>query len=93
MPDRISIDIEGMRDAIQTLADAEERKITQMIRVLVKEALEARNPPKSQASEFLLQLARMNCPSDGSIAKAARELAISEESLIAIRDRLFPKTS
>lgn len=40
--DRLNIDINGLRGIIQRLADEERRSLSQMVRILIEEALQAR---------------------------------------------------
>ena len=93
MPDRVSIDIEGLRPQLELIAVKEERKLAQLCRVLIKEGIERRTPLISDASEvidFLRLLADGSRPSDFQIVELAHVSGISEEKLIELRDRLFP---
>lgn len=94
MADRISVDIEGLRDSLEKLADFEERTLSAQARYLIKEAINARPfIPKSgceEASRFLEALASGEKPTNSEILELAPILGISEEKLMIIRDRLFP---
>ena len=98
MSDRIQIDIEGLRPKIEAFAKLERRpSLSQMCRVLIEEALEARPDPladktsESEGLQFIRAIAMGKRPSNRQIVKAAQELDIPEERLMAIRDHLFPK--
>ncbi len=95
MTDRISIDIEGLREPLELLASREERNLNQMIRFLIKEGLERRqlstfNTNTSEVADFIKLLANGERPLDAQIIEIAHDLDIEEEKLVELRDRLFP---
>ncbi|MEC4895988.1 MAG: hypothetical protein SAL07_23675 [Oscillatoria sp. PMC 1051.18] len=99
MADRVQVDIEGLRDKIEAFQSLERRpSVSQMVRVLIEEALEARGEPpnieteKEQAIEFIKSLISGSRPSNCELVKLAQAFDLEEEKLVEICDRLFPKT-
>lgn len=92
MPDRVSIDIEGLRPQLELIATKEERKLAQLCRVLIKEGIERRTPLISDASEvigFLKLLAEGTRPTDVQITELVRVSGISEEKLRELIAQMF----
>lgn len=83
MARRISVDVEGFEDALEELAEHEERKIAQLARVLLKEAVEAKMPKRdnSSASEILRRLEQKDLPSEDELVAVASEIGVSLEFL------------
>lgn len=92
MPDRISVDIQGLREPLESLAAQEERTLNQMIRFLVKEGLERRGilvPDRStNPYAFLKALANGERLTDAQLVELAHDLDIQEEKLLQLRDCL-----
>ncbi|NEP56811.1 MAG: hypothetical protein F6K31_07265 [Symploca sp. SIO2G7] len=88
MPDRISVDIEGLRDDLERLAEESERTLNQMIRLFVRQGIKRSPPPSrsdtSKAAEFLRHIAEGERPSDVEIAEAAHESDIDEQRLMEL---------
>jgi hypothetical protein len=93
MPDRISVDIQGLREPLESLAAQEERTLNQMIRFLVKEGLERRGmlvPDHStNPYAFLKALANGERLTDAQLIELAHDLDIQEEKLLQLRDYLL----
>ena len=88
MPDRISVDIQGLREPLESLAAQEERTLNQMIRFLVKEGLERRGVLSTNPYAFLKALANGEL-TDAQLVELAHDLDIQEEKLLQLRDCLF----
>ncbi len=90
MAKRISVDVEGFENALEELAEHEERKIAQLARVLLKEAVEAKMPKKdnSPAAEFLRRLEQKDLPKNDELVIVAHEIGVSVELLKKLCDCL-----
>jgi hypothetical protein len=90
MARRISVDVEGFENALEELAEHEERKIAQLARVLLKEAVEAKMPKKdnSPAAQFLRRLEQKDLPQNDELVIVAHEIGVSVELLKKLCDCL-----
>ncbi|MFP4410675.1 ribbon-helix-helix domain-containing protein [Coleofasciculus sp.] len=92
MPDRISVDIQGLREPLESLAAQEERTLNQMIRFLVKEGLERRGilvPDRSTNPYAFLKALANGELTDAQLVELAHDLDMREEKLLQLRDCLL----
>lgn len=82
--DRLNIDINGLRGIIQRLAEEERRSLSQMVRILIEEALRARGkyPPPSDKQTSLPTLADL--VKQWNFQELAREARLPIEQIEAL---------
>ena len=94
MADRITVDIDGYREQIESFCEDSERSISQAIRFFIKESLERWKSPHRDAMRgaegdlalsFLKKLAEGQKPTPGEVMLLAKTLKVSPDSLMRIK--------
>ena len=83
MSDRITVDIDGLRNALEGIAKQSERSLTQQVRLFIREGIE-RNQPQiddTPASDFIKLLASKTPPQNGELVRLAHAIGVEVELL------------
>lgn len=83
MPDRITVDIEGFRGTLESLAKAGERSLAQQVRLFIREGIERSQPTTDDtpASDFIKLLASRTPPQNGELVRLAHAIGVEVELL------------
>ena len=88
MPDRITVDIEGFRDILESLAKTGERSLAQQVRLFIREGIERNQPAtdNTPAGDFIRLLASKTPPQNGELVRLAHAIGVDVELLKEISD-------
>lgn len=93
MADRITVDIEGLRDSLEDIAKQSERSLTQQVRLFIREGIE-RNQPSTDdtpAVDFIRLLASKTPPQNGELVRLAHAIGVDVELLKEISNCVVRK--